>query len=220
MKKSLFILCFIAFVWQGCASNTPFQGGTELGNPLRAVVGEATETVASLIPFISSAHAATCLATSVVATNSLGETTEALLDANCQFSLELETGQAYQLTLYDGADELATFVFEARPNVEITTFILSEGSNDIDLGNTSISNGIALSEANPYEQNDQDGDGTFDYDDDDDDDDGIEDDEDEEDCDDDDFINSFDDDDAECDFDEEDETDETDEVDETDEEEF
>jgi hypothetical protein len=181
------------------------EGGSEFGNPTRAVIGtlvsdgtlasnNALSKIAGL--FIHSAYAAQgCPADQVIATDSRAQTTAVEIADDCSFDLELSTDKAYSVSFTSGDTFVATLIVNNSPNtLRSTVFFVSEDAADLDLGVVTISDNEAIPENEPAEQNDQDEDDVDDYDDEDDDGDGVED-EGEEDCDLDDYEDDYDEDD-------------------------
>ncbi len=192
MKPSfLKIFPLLALLLAHCGGGA--TGGTEAGNPPDL----PTRNVLGLINSIESAlvkSATTCPADTVIATDALAQTTEGIIESDCSFTLPLSTGKAYALSMVNDGTFIASFLFDNSASLlQSPTFIISSGSDDIDLGNITILDGEAFPTLNPAQQNDQDGDGIHDYDDDDDDNDDIADDS-EEDCDLDGYFDDYDDD--------------------------
>lgn len=131
-------------------------------------------------------------ASAVVATSSGGQTTSSGLNESSAtafttagFSFDLPTDDSYTLTVTDdNGAVVATFYYRggASTRATVSSFYLSDGDTDVDLGLTRRAGSGAYPANNPLEQNYTDGDGQDDYNDDDDDNDGAPDDED---CDDD-----------------------------------
>lgn len=180
------------------------SGGSEFGNPTRAVTGTLTTTSLSensfLSLFISNAIATeTCPADTVIATDSQGESTTVTVETDCSFSLELTVNKAYAVSFVLNDEFVATlYVRNSSTGLKSSVFVLSDGETNVDLGDVIISDGEADPESDPAEQCDVDDDDVDDYDDTDDDGDGVLDD-DEGDCDLDGYDDGYDEDDVTCD---------------------
>lgn len=202
--KKIITICFLFLLpIFGCGSN---QGGTEAGNPptipTRNVVGTVSSNSTSSLTKTASDD---CAIDKVIATDSQAQTTQATLEDDCFFTLSLAANKAYSLGFVEGDEFVATMIFNnSSTSITSSTFIISEGEQDIDLGIITIDGSLAVPQNEPSTQNDQDEDGISDFDDEDDDGDGVEDDF-EEDCDFDGYYDDYDDEDEECEGDEEEE---------------
>lgn len=180
------------------------SGGSEFGNPTRAVTGAvATTSLSENTPLsflISNAMATeTCPADAVIATDSQGEATTVTVEIDCSFSLDLTVNKAYAVSFVLNDEFVATlYVRNSSTGLKSSVFVLSDGETDIDLGDVIISDGEADPENDPAEQCDVDDDDIDDYDDTDDDGDGVLDD-DEGDCDLDGYDDGYDEEDDTCD---------------------
>ena len=207
MKNKFLAITLTSLLALSACSSNSLQGGAEAGNPnFRDVTGTVsdTATVAQAFAFVRAAKAATdCPADTIVAIDTLGDSTNAIIASDCSFTLNLAVDHSYSINFTLDNVFVATMIFQATSTSESTNFELTAGDTAVDLGTVVIAGIFANPEANPYEQNDQDDDGVNDFDDTDDDDDGIDDDY--LDCDGDGYV-----DDDSCDDSEEDECDEDD----------
>jgi len=194
-KNIIGILLITLFA--ACGSTTSSVGGTEAGNPsTRTMSGTLTSSSASVNQL---SYATSCPADTVIATNSLAETTSATVDSNCGFSLSLAINTAYSISFFLNDAFVANMAFtNSAGALASNTIYIASGDTAITLGIISISGSSASPENEPAEQNDTDGDGINDFDDDDDDGDGLDDDE-ETDCDLDGYFDDDDEDDDSCD---------------------
>ncbi len=97
-----------------------------------------------------------CLANAVVAIDAMdGGRVEADVDANCQFSIDLQVDHAYQLFLMKDGEEVATLHMPSN-SAEFTNqfLVVAVGVVDIDLGDITIVNNIAFPEHNPNDHGD------------------------------------------------------------------
>lgn len=189
LKNGSLFLLIVFFLACGGAT-----GGSEFGNPDRAITGTLVEGSSTLLKVTTTS----CPADTAEATDSLGAKSTASVESNCSFRLPLATGNGYMISfsLNDQFVALLT-VDNGIATFNSSTVFLSIGDTDVDLGTITIVGGVATPSNQPSEQSDRDGDGIDDFDDSDDDNDGISD-EDEEDCDLDGFIDDDDEDEAEC----------------------
>jgi hypothetical protein len=133
-----------------------------------------------------------CLADTVIATNSRNEEISASIGDDCSFSLDLPSDEAYQIDFELDGVYLATMAFDNAPGrFSAPVMLISAGEGPIALDEIIIVEETAIPGREPSRQNDQDGDGLPDFSDSDDDGDGVPDTE-EEDCDLDGIINDFD----------------------------
>lgn len=191
VEKKFPLFCFILLVVFACGGN---EGGSEFGNPSRPVIGvvrstldqtSSSSTLKKKIEqiFMAPAYASSCPADTVLATDSVGDTTLASVSDDCSFRLSLSTDKAYLLSFVRDDDFVARLIFKTGVgSISSSIFVLSQAADAVDLGDVTIEEGTATAENNPTEQNDEDGDGVDDFADGDDDSDDIPD-EDEEDCD-------------------------------------
>lgn len=125
-----------------------------------------------------------CLADTVIATDTAGETTVTSVDSACDFTLELAIGSSYVISFTEDGSFLATLIFDSGiVGFTSSDLTMTAGVGAIDLGPISISGNLAVPENEPEAETDEDGDGLDDLEDEDDDDDGVEDELDGEDCD-------------------------------------
>ncbi|MBU0504895.1 hypothetical protein KJ708_02785 [bacterium] len=115
-----------------------------------------------------------CFADTVIATNSAAETTTAIVDEACLFSLSLAVGKSYVISFSLEGEFVATLIVDDET---ASSFKVSSDGTTMDLGEISIEDFLAYPEHSPLEYLDEDEDGLSDWDDLDDDNDGIEDEE-------------------------------------------
>lgn len=209
MIKRNFLLMLILPCF-ACLSN---EGGTEIGNSTRNVIGTSTtdietnnisfqESSVSLSYFKSAGKPPppppgnidldSCGVDQILAIDSQGNQSNADLDEDCNFTLALTTNKAYSIILFREGQNFGPMRFQNGSGVlETSIFYVSSGSDPINLGTITINNNQGFPSIEPSTQNDQDGDGIPDFLDDDDDNDGLPD-IDEGDCDFDGFWNDFD----------------------------
>lgn len=172
MRKYALQLC-VLLVFAGCGDgSTSMQGGTGAGNPT------AFRTVKGVVPAnefqaLSISVGDTCVANKVIATNQEGTLISASTDEICAFELELPIQDVYHIKLNLDVEDIAQLEFQNDPkSLPSPVIIISDGDQEIDLGQISIDGHIATPEFEPALQSDQDNDGINDFDDTDDDNDG------------------------------------------------
>lgn len=170
----------------GCGGAT---GGSEAGNPSRTVTGSVP---ASAVSGLKLQSAFSCVADTVIATNSRDEEVSATVQDDCSFALDLPSDEAYQIDFELEGVYAATMTFENSPGRFSTpVMLISAGEDPLSLDEIIIVDETAIPGREPSRQNDQDGDGLPDFSETDADGDGVPD-TDEEDCDLDGIINDFD----------------------------
>ncbi|MBI4411387.1 MAG: Ig-like domain-containing protein [Deltaproteobacteria bacterium] len=200
MKTGMIQICLFVFLtlFSACGGSA---GGSEFGNPSRPVIGTVVDGGGGSA--LKKETGDSCPADTVIAVDSLGNTTTAEIDSVCDFEFDLTPGKAYVLSFTRGGVFVAFLVVQnSSATLESTIFYLADGEDPVHLGEILIADGKGRPANEPARQNDRDGNGRNDYDDDDDDGDGISDD-DEEDCDLDGFLDDDDEDQSDCGSDEE-----------------
>jgi hypothetical protein len=149
-QKLLTIALFSVMLVAGCGGAGSSMGGTEAGNPTiplsRIVQGivSADETATK--------SALSCAVSQVVATDSLATTYSADVEVDCAFHLSLPVNQSYMLSLLEGGELVALFLFQDDQGVSTQTMFVGAGDTPIDLGSVTISDGVATPEHVPAEQ--------------------------------------------------------------------
>lgn len=166
MKNILFITLFLIYslTLTSCGSST--LGGTEAGNPsMRNVNGQLSSNSNNTATLMAATH--NCPADAVTAINSLAETFPATVNSDCTFTLSLPVNKSYAINFILDEAFVASMIFtNSSTSITATTFVLSSGNTDIDLGIISLNGSQAHPEDQPAQQNDRDDDGVFDFDDD------------------------------------------------------
>jgi len=120
------------------------------------------------------AAADSCVADTILATDSAANTTSAAIADDCSFTLSLEVDKSYVISFLLGDTFVATLLYDdGTGGVSGSAFPLLSGSSAIDLGTITFSGTIATPGTNPLSEIDTDGDGEVDSVDSDDDGDGI-----------------------------------------------
>lgn len=185
MKTRYMYLIFLAglMATAGCGGSGDTTGGA------RTITGSLALPETSLS---QSRTLITCLADTVLATDTEGTTVTETVSEDCAFEVSLTIGKSYVISFALNGEFVATLVFDSGiTGFASSSLSLADGENAIDLGVVTISGSTASSAKNPLEQNDRDDDGENDLEDEDDDNDDV-DDELEEDCDLDGFLDDLD----------------------------
>lgn len=192
MKVLRLILCCVAGLvfLAGCqeiqtdavGKNTSALATRLLTGNLSAVSADASVGEGDQM-YLSQASSSSCVADTVMATDTSGETLSEAVAGDCSFALSLAVGKSYVVSFLKDDAFVATLLFQSGIS-GLTSSVLpvSDGDAGIDLGTVVITGTVAEAEHNPSEQCDYDSDGESDYADLDDDNDLIADDE-EQDCD-------------------------------------
>lgn len=167
MKIKILVL-FILFQSLVACGVENSLGGTEAGNPpigSRTVSGQVSQSVSNLGRSLL-VQIASCPVDTVIAVDSLAQTTIAELDDSCSFSLSLTINKAYAISLVKDDVFVASLVFyNTSRSLESTVMVVGDGSLEISLGLITISGNKATPQNQPASQNDRDDDGSSDYDD-------------------------------------------------------
>lgn len=181
------VACFSLLSLWGCELTSDL-GGTEAGNPpvtTRQLTGnvaseesDSSDSSELRLNFIATTTVS-CVADTVIATDSSAAKTQAEIESDCSFTIELVVGEVYVIS-FTKQDEYVGTVYFINDNEFLSSpyLYLSDGDEAIDLGVISFSGGTALPEHEPAEQQDQDDDGIVDQSDSDDDNDTVDDSED------------------------------------------
>lgn len=169
------IMCTVTAGLFACSGSSSSTGGSSTtgarnltgnasGSSTPALVNELNQTLSE----------SGCLADTIIATTTTGTTSTATLDSNCDFNLELQTGQSYVISFVLDGQFVASLLFDTGiSGFGDSVFSVDDSTGDINLGAITFSGNLASSEHNPLEYCDSDDDGIHDFDDDDDDGDDI-----------------------------------------------
>ena len=171
IKTKNLILFFILQTLVACGGEG-LLGGTEAGNPpveTRTISGQVSESTQNLVRSLLLSGTA-CPADTVLALDSLAQTTSAELNDSCSFSMTLAVNKAYAISLVKDDVFIASLIFNnTSRSLESTVMLVGSGETEISLGLITISGNRATPQTQPATQNDRDDDGVADYDDDEDD---------------------------------------------------
>ena len=159
MKKA--ILTFILVFLLSCGSVT---GGSEAGNPTtRTLYGQLSGADASTNMYLGHSHAeSTCSADTIIATDSLAQTTMASVSTDCSFTITLAINTAYVISFTLNDDFVGTMLFSTSETATSHVIVLDSGSTEISLGTITFDGTTARPTHEPYEEIDRDKDGRFD----------------------------------------------------------
>lgn len=163
----------------GGSSGTTTNTTDSTTRALTGSVGGGAASVSALKALVN----ASCLADTVIATDTTATTITAEVAEDCSFSIDLTTGKSYAISFLLDEEFVASLIFDSGiSGFSGSSLPVSDGEGAIDLGMVTFSGFAAIPEVEPLDQIDSDDDGVADSDDTDDDGDDVSDDE-EEDCD-------------------------------------
>lgn len=166
--KNVFFLFLLFLSLAACSSSNTQNSlsGTEAGNPSIIVLGRA---ITGTVP----ATADGCSFLTVFATNDLNTTTEADIQDDCSFVLDVEPDHLFKISFETPDGTLIDLTVDNNGEPASPYFVVSAAGTAINLGSIAFDGTLATPEFEPSQQNDQDGDGLSDYDDPDDNGDGV-----------------------------------------------
>lgn len=166
----------------GCGGASSGTATSTTDSTTRALTGSVDGGSSSVSALMALANTS-CLADTVIATDTTATTTTAEVAEDCSFSIDLATGKSYAISFLLDEEFVASLIFDSGiSGFSGSSLPVSDGDGAIDLGTVTFSGFVALPEIEPLDQIDSDDDGVADSDDTDDDGDDVSDDE-EEDCD-------------------------------------
>lgn len=163
MTKIKFTSLFLLILFINCSSSV---GGSEIGNPPTPTTRTLTGTLTSSTNSLKYQNSETCLADTIIARNSSGQTVTATtsLTNNCIFTIDLTVQQGYEMEFRLNDQFVAYMNFSnASDQINSRVFLLSGGESGFDLGSISFANSKAIPSNQPAEFMDFDGDGIFDF---------------------------------------------------------
>lgn len=145
-----------------CGSNSA-SGGSEFGNPQRAVIGMVTPTASNDCPIDE-----------VIATDTSAQNINGTVSADCSISILLEVDNEYVISFLKNSVFVATLIVNDGISNTDQVYV-GVGASPINLGTVTFSGDVCHPENEPAEQNDRDSDGISDFKDSDDNNDGVDD---------------------------------------------